>query len=182
MFSDKIKEIRESQGLTQAQMAKKLGIAASSYSAYEQGRKSPKIDVLESACKVFNVSADWLLDIKGQQPQKWSDIIKLLELMSFETSNIRPAYTASDYGLIPLKKYTAVILPGRIAYDYFRLRQAMQMFGPPSGSSQLMWENAALNSPPLSEKIDISAWQLLQNDLDDQEIHFVIGEMPEKSV
>lgn len=62
MFSDRLREIREKRGLTQAEAAAAIEIAPSSYSAYELGRQNPRADVIVRMCKVFNVSADWLLE------------------------------------------------------------------------------------------------------------------------
>lgn len=41
-FSDRLREARKRSGLTQMQIAEKLGITAQSYSQYETGKRRPK--------------------------------------------------------------------------------------------------------------------------------------------
>lgn len=40
-FSERLKELRASKGLTQAEVAKPLGVAPSTYSLYESGKGNP---------------------------------------------------------------------------------------------------------------------------------------------
>ncbi len=62
MLHDKLKKIREENGLTQVQMAELVGISPSSYNFYETGRQIPRVDVVQRICEHFNLSADALLD------------------------------------------------------------------------------------------------------------------------
>lgn len=48
-----LKVFRIRQGLTQKQMAEKLGISESHYSGIEQGVQNPSYTVIESFTKVF---------------------------------------------------------------------------------------------------------------------------------
>ena len=43
-FSDRLREARKRSGLTQMQIAEKLGITAQSYSQYETGKRQPKAE------------------------------------------------------------------------------------------------------------------------------------------
>lgn len=63
MFSEKFKKLRQSQGLTQVQMADKLEVSPSAIGMYEQGRRKPDSDMLKKICQMFNVSLDYLLDV-----------------------------------------------------------------------------------------------------------------------
>ena len=63
MFSNKLKELRKSKhGLTQEMVAKQIGIAKTTYSAYEQGKRQPDFDILKKLAKYFNVTTDYLID------------------------------------------------------------------------------------------------------------------------
>ena len=54
-FSDRLKEARKRTGLTQIQIAEKLGITAQSYSQYETGKRRPKSDTLSKIADALNV-------------------------------------------------------------------------------------------------------------------------------
>lgn len=75
MFNENFKALRQSRGLTQAQMADKLGISISAVSMYEQGRRKPDNDMLRKICEKFRVSTDSLLgiNVKGNSEGKSVD-------------------------------------------------------------------------------------------------------------
>lgn len=61
MFSKNLKKIRTERGLTQAQLAKCLGVSASTVGMYEQGRREPDTMMLKKICSIFNISIDNIL-------------------------------------------------------------------------------------------------------------------------
>lgn len=63
-MKEKLKELRKEKGVTQAEVAKAIGVTASAYSNYEQGLREPSHEVIKFLCKYFNVSADYLLGIE----------------------------------------------------------------------------------------------------------------------
>lgn len=63
MVADKIKHLRESNGMTQSDLARHLGITRSSVNAWEMGISVPSTQcIVELAC-LFDVSTDYLLGI-----------------------------------------------------------------------------------------------------------------------
>ena len=63
----RIKELREARGEMQKVIAKALGIAPSTYSQYETGKREPDYSTLSKIADYFDVSVDYLLgktDIK----------------------------------------------------------------------------------------------------------------------
>ena len=50
----KIKYIREKKGLSQERFGSKVGVSGKSISAYENGRCTPPVKVLENICRVYN--------------------------------------------------------------------------------------------------------------------------------
>lgn len=60
-FSTRLKELRVSKDLSQDDLAKTLGLAKSSISMYEKGKRKPSFEVLESLADFFNVDMDYLL-------------------------------------------------------------------------------------------------------------------------
>ena len=61
-FLEKIKGLREDNDLTQTQIAEILGTSQTMYARYERGANEMPIRHLISLCKLYNVSADYLLD------------------------------------------------------------------------------------------------------------------------
>lgn len=65
MIADRIKYLREQKGLTQARLAKLLGITRSSVNAWELGISVPSTQYLVELADIFKVSADYLLGINS---------------------------------------------------------------------------------------------------------------------
>ena len=61
-FSSKLKSLRESHNLTQAELAEKLEVAKSTISMYELGHREPDFEMLEAIADIFNVSMSDLID------------------------------------------------------------------------------------------------------------------------
>ena len=61
MLSKQIIALRKKSGLSQSQLARKLNISASTAGMYEQGRRTPSLDVLISMANLFDVSLDYLI-------------------------------------------------------------------------------------------------------------------------
>ena len=64
-FSEKLREIRKESGMSQKEAAQKLGLSPSGYAAWELGNTVPDVNRVNRIVQVFNVSADYLLEIKG---------------------------------------------------------------------------------------------------------------------
>ena len=64
MIADTIKMLRTSQNITQAELAKKLGITRSSVNAWEMGISVPSTSYLVELATLFQVSTDYLLGLK----------------------------------------------------------------------------------------------------------------------
>ena len=67
MFGEILKNLRKEKGLSQAELAKILGVSKSTVGMYEQSKRSPRSDViLMRIAGYFNVSIDYL---KGYSPE-----------------------------------------------------------------------------------------------------------------
>ena len=60
-FSEKLGALRRQRGLTQAQLAAKLGVSKSAVSMYERGNREPELELLERMADLFEVSVSSLL-------------------------------------------------------------------------------------------------------------------------
>lgn len=68
-FGTRLRELRISSGLTQAQFADKIKLSKANVSKYESGIIEPSLDTIFLICQLFSVSADYLLglsDIKNK--------------------------------------------------------------------------------------------------------------------
>lgn len=63
MVAEKIKQLREKNGLTQSTLAKKLNVTRSSVNAWEMGISVPSTTLLVELARLFQVSTDFLLGI-----------------------------------------------------------------------------------------------------------------------
>jgi len=61
MISERIKLLREHEGMTQSMLARKLGITRSSVNAWEMGISAPSTKCLVELAEIFNVSTDYIL-------------------------------------------------------------------------------------------------------------------------
>ena len=61
MLMNQLKKLREGKDISQAKLAKDLGVAASTIGMYESGRREPDYEMLEKIADYFNVNIDLLL-------------------------------------------------------------------------------------------------------------------------
>ena len=66
-LSENLKRIREMQHLSQRELAKRLGVANTSYFAWEQGRSKPKQANLDKLSQVLDVTLDVLLKDQAEE-------------------------------------------------------------------------------------------------------------------
>ncbi len=66
MFCKRLKEARKRKKLSQEEVAELLNIARSNISKYENGNLEPTLQTLKELCKLYEVSADYLLEIDNQ--------------------------------------------------------------------------------------------------------------------
>ena len=83
MFNENFKALRQARGLTQAQMADKLGISISAVSMYEQGRRKPDNDMLRKICEKFRVSTDSLLGINVKERSEGKSVDEFIDEVTY---------------------------------------------------------------------------------------------------
>lgn len=72
----RLKEFRESLGLTQTEFGKSIGIAKSTYSNYETGLRDPKSDFWIAIAKTYGVTIDYLMGYSDNRYQTAGNIQK----------------------------------------------------------------------------------------------------------
>ena len=80
-FSERLKKLRKDTGLTQVDVASKLGISQQAYASWERGVKKPTQDNLVKIAQILNVSVDYLVG-NSQETLAELDNIELLFRMN----------------------------------------------------------------------------------------------------
>lgn len=62
-YSQRIKALREDADMNQTTLGKKLNLNQITISQYENNKRKPTPETIIELCKIFNVSADYLLCI-----------------------------------------------------------------------------------------------------------------------
>lgn len=68
MLGERLAEIRKDHGDTQVTLARKLNVTHFTVSSWEQEKSSPSYELLVSICKLYQVSADYLLGLTRVDP------------------------------------------------------------------------------------------------------------------
>ena len=62
-LSDKLYMLRKKSGLSQEQLAEQLSVSRQAISKWESGQGKPEIDNIIKLVEIYNVSADYILDV-----------------------------------------------------------------------------------------------------------------------
>lgn len=61
-MNNKLKELREKRGLSQAEVAQEIGISRQMYNKYERGDTEPSLNAIKALCTLYNISYEELLN------------------------------------------------------------------------------------------------------------------------
>ncbi len=83
IFATRIKELRESFGMTQKEFSQYVGIKQQTLSGYERGLMKPPLDIITEIAKKCSVSIDWLCGLEKENKNSlsintYADIICML--------------------------------------------------------------------------------------------------------
>lgn len=103
MFDDRLKNLRIARGLSQAQVAKALGLPQKTYCNYERNEREPSSNTLIKIGAYFGVTLDYLLDYHV-------DNSKSSPLVNDEREAYRRILSElSDAELVELKQFTSFL-------------------------------------------------------------------------
>ncbi len=89
-FGTVLKELRLRSGMSQKQLAEKLGITKSVISYYEQSERTPSPGILVKIADVFHVTTDYLLGLESKTVLDVSDLPNEdIELLDYIASALR---------------------------------------------------------------------------------------------
>lgn len=78
MLGPRIAALRREAGLSQAELASRLGISASAMGMYEQGRREPGAETLVAMARELDVSVDYLLTGQLRSEQEVQKLNRML--------------------------------------------------------------------------------------------------------
>lgn len=73
MFSKTLTRLRKQANLTQYELAEKLGFSRGQIANYEQGKREPDYEILDTIANFFDVSTDELLGRKTKSEESSND-------------------------------------------------------------------------------------------------------------
>jgi transcriptional regulator with XRE-family HTH domain len=76
-FGDRVAGARDAAGMTQAQLARRLGVKKATVSAWEQDLSEPRANKLSMMSGLLNVSMRWLLTGEGEGTDAPGDDIEV---------------------------------------------------------------------------------------------------------
>ncbi|MCL2014219.1 MAG: helix-turn-helix domain-containing protein [Oscillospiraceae bacterium] len=89
-FGNKLRRLIEERNITQKQLAIELNIAPSTVGGYVQNKSEPDFNILKALSKYFNVSADYLLDMRIGKAvtYKEDELLRVFRSLSEEQQNV----------------------------------------------------------------------------------------------
>lgn len=143
-LGENLKYLRKINGLTQEELANKLNIKRSAVGAYEEGRATPKISVLQQLASIFNLSIDHLVG----QSFKETGLSKLGNNVDVHGQNLRIITAVVNKA----NKEYITLVPGKASAGYTK------GFGDPEYIEKLPMFNFPL--PELSQERTYRIFQI----------------------
>lgn len=80
LFAKRLKELRETAGLTQAQLASELKVSRGAISYYEKGERTPDIEFLDSLAMYFDIPLDFAMGYTDNIKEEYRDMYEFYGL------------------------------------------------------------------------------------------------------
>ncbi|MBP5330330.1 MAG: helix-turn-helix transcriptional regulator [Lachnospiraceae bacterium] len=116
-IADRIQSLRKSKGMSQEELADKVGVSRQAVSKWESEQATPDLDKIVIMSDIFEVTTDYLL--KGIEPVKSDDhktMADVLDQKVLTEKNGRRAKTAAKWFLIGFGILLAIDLISMLIY------------------------------------------------------------------
>lgn len=80
-YCKRLYELRIDNDLTQKEVAEILNTTKQNYSNYERGTRKLTIDDLETLCRYYKVSADYIIGLTDEQEPNWHKKTKNINII-----------------------------------------------------------------------------------------------------
>jgi len=106
-FGDRLAGAREVAGMTQAELAKRLGVRLTTLQAWEDDQSDPRANRLQMLTGLLNVSLTWLLAGTGEGPDEPATEVEVdadIDALLFEMRSIKTDLAKAGDRLARLEK------------------------------------------------------------------------------
>ncbi len=111
-MEERLKALRKALGLTQQELAEKIGIKRNTFAQYENGRNVPIDAVIKLICDTFRVNEDWLRTGAGEmfvEVSQHDEIQRMVdELLLDDSDDLKRSLVAAILRLSPAQIRAAV--------------------------------------------------------------------------
>lgn len=107
-FNENLIKLRKEKGMTQEELAFKIGVSRQSVSKWETGDCEPDISKLKELGKIFNVSIDYLLSEDDEQIKEAE--VKVVEKVIIKNNKLLPAILVLVGGIGLIASFVLVFL------------------------------------------------------------------------
>ena len=115
LFEQRLRDLRLKKGLTQKELAYKLGVSPSAVGMYEQGRREPENALLSELCRILDTTTDYLIGFTktpqdvGEVIEDFTGMLMSQEGLMFNGQPISPE--DREKIVIAIKSAAAVVIP-----------------------------------------------------------------------
>jgi len=96
MIGERLQEIRKDNGDTQQSLADKLHVALFAVRCWEQEKSAPNHETLVAICRLYHISADYLLGLSDEDPAYAQHRRKVLSAKNLELLKKFEAFLLSE--------------------------------------------------------------------------------------
>ena len=106
-FGDRLAGAREVAGMTQAQLAKRLGVRLTTLQSWEEDQSDPRANRLQMLTGLLNVSLTWMLSGTGEGPEEPATDLEIdadVDALLFEMRSVKTDLARAGDRLAKLEK------------------------------------------------------------------------------